>query len=64
MPVIGHTHLKRGRLDAGRCAGFLTRYILGYTLQRHTIRELPSFDPEKGILINPSLKQMKNSMAS
>ena len=28
-----------------------TRYILGYILRRHTTREFPSFDPEKGILI-------------
>jgi|GEM_PF-2921057 len=32
---------------------FRTRYILGFTSQQHTIRELPSVaPPPKGILIN------------
>jgi hypothetical protein len=32
-----------------------TRNILGYILRRHTIREFPFFDPEKGILIIENL---------
>ena len=44
----------------GAPCSFRPRYILGYIIQWHTIREFPFFDPEKGILIISCMRIINN----